>query len=215
MTAGEVVAAARDLYNATSDSFFADTQMYNWVWQGCQEFAKKAWTIESTSTQSTVVGTQDYVYPTNCIAVKRVLYNGKKLKRLTHRQDDAATLSNQNSTQSGTPVYYTDFNLTLSLRPIPDAVSTLKVYGYFAPTTITTAAAVLQIPALFHFDLVDYLLSRMYSKDKQWDAVSFYQGEWGRHLKDAVAHKARVKRSDSFATVQDEETLPVTIFGEV
>lgn len=213
MTPSEVNNAARDLYNAASDTFFTDAQMYNWQWQACHEFAKKAWLIERIYTASTVASQQDYAYPTNTIAIKRLTVDGRKLKRTTHREDDGLTLSNSASATTGAPCYYTDYNFIVSLRPIPDAVYTLKIYSYNDAAAIT-AASTLEIPALFHFDLVDYLLWRMFAKDKDMTNAAFHLNEWKGHVQDAVSWQRRKRRTDSFATVQNEETLPVTILGE-
>ncbi len=213
MTPLEVNTAARDIYNGVGDSFYSDLQIYNWMMQGSNELAKKAWLIETLSSPSTVAGTQGYAYPTNTIAIKRVTVNGKKLKRITMREDDAVTLSNSTAATQGWPIYYTDFNYTIYLRPIPDAVYTMQVYSYSCSGTIT-ATTTLAIPTLFHMDLVDYVLFRMFSKDKDPKMAEMHLSFWEQHVKDAIAYKNRLKRTDSFATVQSEDTLPVNILGE-
>ncbi len=214
MTPSDIITSARDLYNASGDSFFADTQLYNWIWQGCHEFARKAWLIEATSTQNTVAGQQSYSYPTNALALKRVTVNGRKIKRVTGREDDAVTLSNQTATTMGWPSYYRDWNYTIYLRSIPDGVYSLGIDYYSDQPQITTGTDTLLIPVVFHFDLVDYLLWRMYAKDQNLASASAHAQLWQEHVKDAKSHKARLKRTDSFATVQSEDTLPVNILGE-
>lgn len=214
MQVTDIQTAARDLYNAVGDAYFSDTQINNWMTQACSELAEIGWLIERVYSTSTVANQQDYAYPTNTIAIKRVTVNGKKIKRVTHRQDDALTLSNQNSTQTGFPVYYTDFNYTLSLRSIPDSAYTLKIYSYNLAQTITNSS-VLEIPTLFQFKIVDYILYRMFTKDKDIPMMQFHKTEWEKTLMSARQYKAKAKRTDGFTTVQDEETLPVTIMGEV
>lgn len=209
----DIQTAARDLYNATGDTFFSDAQINNWMWQACHELAKKAYLIERIYSTTTVAGQQDYAYPANTIAIKRVTYNGKKIKRLTHRGDDAVTLSNQSATTSGSVIYYTDFNYTISCRPIPDSALTLQIYSFNDAQAITNTS-ILEIPVLFQFDLVDYILFRMYMKDKDPTNGAAHKQLWDEHIKDAISYSKMKKRSDSFATVQDEETLPVTIMGE-
>ena len=201
------------MYNAVSDTFFSDTQIYNWIWQAEIELAKKAWVIESYTTGSTSASTQSYAYPTNAVAIKRVTVNGKKLKRITFREDDAVTLSNQNITTTGWPIYYADFNSTIYMRPIPDATYTIGWYTYNLPT-LPSSTGTLDVPTIFHFDLVDYCLFRMFGMDKDPVNVQYYKTEWEKHVMDAIAYTARKKRTDSLRTVQSEDTLPVTILGE-
>lgn len=213
MTPTEITTAARDIYNATGDTFFTDLQLYNWMQQGCQEFAKKAWLIEQLYTTSTVASQQSYTLPTLTIGVKRITVNGKKIKHITNREDDAITLSNQAVTSSGQPIYYYEYNYSIYLRPIPDAVYTMIIFS-FDDSAAITATSTLTIPALFHFDLVDYLLWRMFAKDKDVTNMTAHLQIWKQHVVDAIAYKRRLKRTDSFATVQSEDTLPVTILGE-
>jgi hypothetical protein len=213
MTVTEVQTTARDLYNATGDSFFSDTLLNSLMTEACNQLAEHGNLIERTYTTTTVANQQDYAYPTNTIAIKRLTLDGKKIKRVTHRQDDALTLSNQASTQTGFPVYYTDFDYTISFRTIPDTVYTLKIYSYNMAQSITNTST-LEIPSLWHFSIVDYLLYRMFTKDKDAAMMQFHRGEWEKTLIRARQYKAKMKRTDSFTTVQDEETLPVTIMGE-
>jgi len=214
MLIADIISAARDLYNANGDTFFTDTLMYNWIWQASHELAKKAWLIERLYTTPTVAGQQQYLYPTTTIALKRVTINGRKIKRITHRYDDAITLSNQSATTMGWPIYYTDFNYCISLRPIPDMVYTIEIFSYNDAQQVTATSDPLEIPPLFHFDMVDYLLMRMFEKDKDLGNMEFHKAAWAEHVKDAIAYKNRIKRTDSFATVQSEDVLPVTIVGE-
>jgi len=213
MTPTEVNTAARDLYNATGDTYFADTQLYNWQWQASHILAKKAWLIERTYQTTTVAATQDYAFPTNTIAIKRLLVNGRKLKNITHRYDDSITLSNQQVTTQGWPIYYTLWNYTASLRPIPDSAYTLLIYSYNDAQQITATSS-LEIPSLFHFSTVYYLLMMMAAKDKALDLMSFWDAKWQGEIMEAINYKKKMKRADSFATVQSEDVLPVTIVGE-
>lgn len=214
MLPSDVINSARDMYNATGDSFFSDTLMYYWVWQACHEMAKETWLIESSFSQNTVAATQAYAYPTNAIAIKRVTVNGKKLKRITFREDDAVTLSNSNAATQGQPSYYTDFGFSINLRAIPDGIYPMVIYFYSDQPQITAGTTPILLPLLFHFDLVDYVLFRMFMKDKDSENGQFHYTAWLKHIKDAMKYKNRLKRSDSFATVQSEDTLPVTILGE-
>lgn len=213
MTPPQVVAAARDLYNATGDSFFSDLQIYNWIWQAEHELAMKALAIEATYSGSTVAAQQNYSYPTNAIALKFVTVNGKKVKRITGREDQAITLSNQTATTMGWPIYYTDWNSTIYFRPIPDGIYTLAI-NYYSDATVPSASGTIDVPVLFHFDLVDYVLMRMYAKDKSLDSAEFHGALWAQHVKDCIIYMKKKRRTDSFATVQSEDNLPVTILGE-
>jgi hypothetical protein len=213
MTASDVITAARDLYNATGDTFFADTLMYNWLWQGCNQLAVQTLLIENVYSTTTVASQQTYAFPTLTHAIKRVTYNGIKLKPVTMRQDDAITLTNSATTATGTPSYYYTFNFTLYLRPIPDTAYTLQIYSFNLHSQITTANQNLELPLQFQMDTVDYLLSMMQAKDEKYDGALYYRNLWKDHILEAKRWKAKQKRTDAFAVVENEDILPVTILG--
>jgi hypothetical protein len=214
----DINTASRDLYNATSDTFFSDTQIYNWMYIAEQELAWKARCIEKINSAgaitTTTSGTQSYAYPTNTFSIKRITVNGKKLKRITGREDDAITLSNSTVTTQGWPIYYTDFGTSIAMRPIPDSSSyPISWYTYDLPT-LPSATGTLDVPVAFHMWLCDYVLYRMFAKDKDTVNMQFHKGEWDKHVVNAVQYMRLLHRNDSFKTVQSEDNLPVTILGE-
>lgn len=215
MTVTEILDTARDLYNASSDTFFTDTQMYNWLWKACNVLATKAYCIEASSSVTTVAGTQNYVFPTNAFAIKRVVYNGRKLKRVTFREDDSVTLANSTTTQQGASTYYYEWNGYIYLRPIPDSAVTLTWYTYNLQAAISSGATTPSIPTEFHMDTVEYLLYCMFSKDKDSASANVHRDAWMQAVQEAIRSRRMRRRSDSFATVQDEDSLPSSVLGEV
>lgn len=213
MTPQEVLIQARDQYNAVGDTFFTDTALFNLMKDACDILARECWLIERVYTANSVASQQAYAYPTTTLAIKRITVNGKKIKRITGRQDDAVTLSNQASATLGIPVYYTDFNYTIYCRPIPDTIYPIVIYSYNSAQPITNTST-LEVPGWTHMALVKYILMFMFAKDQNTSMIEFFSGQWGDEVKRIKAIQRKRMRADSFATVQDEETLPVTIMGE-
>lgn len=212
MTPVEVETAARQQYNAVGDTNWSQAEMMTLIFAGCLEMARKSFIIEDTFTTPTVIGQQDYTYPTNTISIKRVTYDGRKLGKITFRQDDYLTGNGTDVTTQGTPLVYTEWNNTIYLRPLPDSVVNLEVFAYVCPQAVTTTS-VLEIPTLFHMNLVDYVLSRMYAKDKDFNSSQYFKGMWDTHIVEARKY-ARIKnKGDSFAQVVDEDTLNNNIIG--
>ena len=89
----------------------------------------------------------------------------------------------------------------------------MQVFCYMDAATVT-ATSTLDIPPLFHNDIVDYLLYRMFAKDKDEVNMQFHKPLWDASVVTAKAYKKRLLRADSVATVQSEDNLPVTILGE-
>lgn len=211
MTPTELVQFARQKYNAEGDSFFSDSEMYNLIYTAHLEFARTTLCIERVYTTDSVVGQQEYSYPTNTIMIKRVTYDGVKLEPVTFRQDDWITGFNSDTTASGTPKFYSMWNSTLYLRAIPDTADLeIKIFSYNQPQPILQTST-LEIPELFHMDTINYMLAEMYAKDKDFNASTYYRNIWANSLQEGKKWVRKNKRGDAFVGVQDTETLDWTI----
>lgn len=213
MTITDLITQTRAQYNASSDSFFSDTEIIQYFYESSTILSREALVIEATDTStSTIIGTQAYTVPTNAIILKRLTYNGQKLKPIDFREDDALTYLNQNVTTTGTPLYYVIFNRQTFLRPIPDAVKPLAFFTFNMPSAMT-ALSTLEVPAQFHMSLIPYALSAMYSKDKDFSAAGCYKALWLEHVSEAKKWAKKQKRGDSFASVKSDEGSYETILG--
>jgi hypothetical protein len=214
MTPLEVITYARQQYNSVSDDFFSDAELYKHVWAAQMDFARRAFAIERVYTSTTVADQREYELPTNSISIKRIEYDGKKLMPISFREDDTLTLTNSTTDATGTPQYYAVWNHTIYLRPVPDDALTLTIYSVNAPQEVTSTSS-LEIPSMFHLDLVDYVLWRKAIKDKNFASASEYKKLWDDKLYRARQDHRRSKRGDGFAGVQDVEQLNETIIGAI
>lgn len=212
MTPTELVTFARQLYNASNDTFFSDPELYTLIWAAQMELARESLCIKRVYTSTTVAGQQEYSKPSACLSIKRITYNGQKLFKISDREDDALTLNNAVTTATGAPQYYWEWDTSIELRPVPDSALTLKIYTYDQPQTVT-ASTTLDVPSRYHLDIADYMLWRMCAKDKNFQAGANYERTWTKKLSDAKRYEKKFVRGDGYSHVLDEETLPVTIIG--
>lgn len=214
MTPTQIETAARNAYNSIGDSFFSSDEILGLLYDACLELAREALLIERVYSTTTVAGTQEYDFPTNTIAIKRVTYDGHKLRPITFREDDAVTGLDQSDTTQGTPQYYYQWNETLGLRNIPDDAKELKIYSYNEPSEIDTTST-LEIPTSFHRGLVNYIVSEMAAKDMNLNHAQYYKQKWDKVVLDAKKWARKRKRTDGFGNVQDEDTMVETYLGTV
>ncbi len=214
MTPTELVTFARQSYNGVGDDFFVDNELYMHIQAAQNELAREALVIEQTYSTSGVVSQREYDYPTSTISIKRVTYNGVKLDPITFREDDATTNGNEETTQTGTPLYYAVFDKVLYLRPIPDTVYTLKIYSYNEAAAVS-AVSVLDVPTHFHQSIADYLIWRMAAKDQNYQAAEYFRAKWEDTVKKAKIWSRKRLRGDGYASVQDVYSLPATYFGVI
>lgn len=214
MTPAQIETFARQKYNAVSDTFFSSSEIMSMIWDACLEFATETKCVERVYTTSTVASQQEYSYPTNTIAIKRVTCNGIKLEPIDFRDDDVLTLNNDLSTTTGAPQYYSIWNETLYLRAIPDDVYTLKIFSINEPQEVTSAST-LEIPTQFHMGLVNPVLSAMSAKDKNLNMSQYYDAKWAKTISDGKRWAQKRKRADGFASVKNEEFMAESYIGVV
>lgn len=215
MTVTQVLDAIRRKYNAVGDTFFSDAEIYGYMYAGSLQMAREALVIENTLTTPSVDGQQNYAYPSQCISIKRITYDGVKLKQITFREDDAITLMDADTTEEGTPRYYYLWDSEIFLRPIPDTSAlTIKIYTYSEPQAVS-ATSTLEIPSQFHYDLVDYCVGEMAMKDSNFNTAEYHRRLWEKHVLDAKRWSQKRKRGDAMLVVQDEETLNESILGSI
>lgn len=216
MTPAQVEQAARRRYNAENSTFWSQDEVFKVIYEGEQILATEELVIEGRDTStSTVNGTRAYSKPSLFIAIKRLEYDGQRLKRIDEREDDMLTLNNAGTTETGTPQYYSEWADSVYLRPIPDAAETLTIYGYKEATLLTTASTTLSVPSYCHTALINYVAAIMAAKDQRWDQYDRFMSAWEGDRMRIRAWVAKRKRTDAFAVVKDEESQAVTILGAV
>jgi hypothetical protein len=213
MTPLEVNTAARQRYNAVADDFWSDAEIYNLMYQACLELATEGLLIERVFTTTSVASQQEYDWPTNAIAIKRIQYDGRKLMPFTFREDDVITNLNQAVTSTGTPSSYAVWNNVFYLRPIPSTSSlTVKVWAYVEPQPVSLNST-LEIPTEWHMSLVNFILSEMSAKNKNYQGAQYYRQLWE---KDVVRAKRLARKKligDAFQVVKNIDIIPQTDLG--
>ena len=215
MTPTELMDIALRRYNATSDNFFPPVEVYDLIWAAEKEMATECKGIEGSTTALTVKSQRAYDYPTNFIEIVRVEYNGKKLKPISFREDDAITLSDSDTTSEGEPGFYAKWEKKIYLRPLPDSVGTLTFWGYKEPAKVLAADTNLVIPTEFQMSLLYYVLREMALKDTNPNIADRYGVQWDREVARFKKWMAKRRRGDSLNYVQDVDQLPNTYIGVI
>lgn len=214
MTPLEVNTAARQRYNAVGDTFWSDPEIYSLMYQACLELTTRGLIIERVFTSTSVASQQEYDWPTNAISIKRVQYDGRKLMPYTFRDDDVLTFLNQAVTSTGIPTNYAVWNNVFYLRPIPASALTIKVWAYCEPQPITVATT-LEIPTEFHMALVNFILSEMSAKNKNYAGAQYYQALWQQDLVRAERLARKKSTGDAFKIVKNVDAVFQTTLGNV
>src|SRR3990167_6725804 len=214
MTPQQIETAARNRYNAIGDNFWSQAEILDMIYLAMLELSSFALPIEKTYTTSTVVSQQEYDFPSQLISIKRIEYAGAKLSPIDFRDDDALTLNNAATTDEGTPQYYMIWNEVIILRPIPDAIGTLKIRGYVEPQ-IPTVSSTLELPTMWHAAIIDFCTREMFAKEKDTSWYDRYDRKWQSWMIQAKQWAARKKRTDGYAVVKNEDSASVSLLGAI
>jgi len=174
-----------------------------------------------TNAPRTSQGQKIYSFPTNATIIKRIEYTQTaggtfKMEPITFRENDALTLVNVSNVTQGTPQFYTQFNNYLYFNPVPaNATDTYSIYYFVQPVPVTSGTQVLELPSLFHMELVDFVVKEMHGKDKDPVMYQLFDQKWEASKVRALKWAAKQKRGDAFSIVMNEDNLAVTLTGPV
>lgn len=210
MTPAEIILAARRRFNAVSDNFWGDQELYDVLYAALLEVCGETYAAERTYTSTTVSGTQSYDFPTNAIAIKRATWDGRKLTPIDMREDDAITGLNMTTTDTGNPEYYWIWNRAIYLRPVPSSAATLKLWTLNTQDAISTGTTEIVLASEHHPRLINPVLAGMMEKDQNFRAAEYYLAKWERDKNLIQALTRKSKRADGFASVKDENMMVET-----
>lgn len=217
MTPTTIQTAARHKYNSTGDTFFTDDEFFQLIWEAECQLAEEALVIENRYSTDAVANQREYEVPTLTLSIKRIEYDGQKLKYTSFLEDDDITLINQDTTDTGTPSYYQVFDRTIFLRPIPASSlsSGITLYTYDMPNLQTSPTATLDTPTIYHKDIVNYLVANMAAKDGNTNVAQYYMGMWQQGILRAKKWRNKRLSDGGPRTVKNADVLPNTYLGIV
>ena len=212
MTPSEIETAARRMLNAVGSSFWSSEEILeDYLYMAGLELAGETFCIENRYTTSSVADQQEYAKPTRSLAIKRVEYDGEKLKPISFQKLDSIDL-NTNTTVTGTPQYYYWFDESIGLFPVPSTSDlTITVYSYDQPS-VPSVGTTLEIPSRFHGYLVIGVAYYMSLKELGHPHTPRFEIQWARAI-DKVRRSVRLRNKDNFHTVLVEEQQPGTNLG--
>lgn len=210
MDGAQILEDARNNLNALVDTLWSDDELLQSLYRVMLKVARRTRCIEEVSTTTTVAGTDEYAFPTRCMEVVRVTYDGSKLQKIDRREYDSINPSSVSS--SGRPSYYLVEDDEIILYPNPDSAVTLKYWTINEPAVPTTTST-LEIPTRYHDVLVDGLTAEMCPKDLGHPLTTFWTGKFNSGIEEIAAHVKQSKRSDRFSIVKTEEEMLTGDFG--
>jgi len=139
-----------------------------WVNAAQMAIVDKTPIIQATATTNSVAGTQTYAFPADLIQVESVLFDGNILQPRDFEGIRYELGINNNT--PGDPVYWYSWANQLYLWPVPTVVKAIAVNYSKAPTSVTGLADQLGLPDRYFDRICDYVSSKAYELDEDWQA---------------------------------------------
>lgn len=215
MTPSEIETNARRRLNAVDDSFWSSEEIIEDYIYACElELARRALCVQKTDTSLVSVADQeDYTIPSGVLRIKRVTYDGEKLKPIDEAQNDTVSISNPSSV-TGVSDFYRIWGSTISLTPVPsEAGKTIKIWHYGLPDRPTNTST-LDTPAEYHTAIANYGVPALMAQKEIGDTrAGNFQMLWEKSVREIIAVEKKRRRGDRLARVKREEDLEITNLG--
>jgi hypothetical protein len=221
MTPQEIETAARRMLNVVGDRFWSSEEIIaNYLYFAAMEMAQECFCIENRYTTTSVANQQEYAVVSRALAIKRIEYDGLKIRPITLSQLDSIDLR-RTTVVTGQPQYYYWFDESIGFHPIP-AVSdlTIKIFTFDQPPVLTTSSTTTDIPAQFHHHLVIGTAYYMSLKELGHPHVERLRFKWNdpgnRNSCIMQVKKAmKLRNKDHLHVVQREDDQPSTPLGMI
>lgn len=164
----EIQTAVQRQFGDDTEAQILLTDIRRWANEGLLKIARETDALLDTATIPSVIGTSDYVLPTDFLRIDRVTFDGVTLIRTTS-QDLDAMVPSRNVTPGITalPTRFYVRQKKIVLYPTPDRVKNIVVEYTARPAELVNAADVPEIPVEYHNDIIRFALSRAYELDGQ------------------------------------------------
>jgi hypothetical protein len=220
MTPSQIETAARRMLNAVGSQFWSSDEIIgDYLYFAALEMAQETFCIENRYTTTSVDGQKEYQNTARMLAVKRLTYDGTKLKQVSFLELDSIDI-NLGNTGTGIPQYYYFFDDVFGLHPTPgESAKIIKTHTLDEPDK-PTSSSTLEIPTQFHGYLVIGVAYYMSLKELGHPHVSRLEFMWNHPANRNNAIKKtqrsmRMRNHDQLKTVTKESIQPSTIIGMV
>lgn len=177
VTLAQAIATVRSLLDEPSAALWSNTELTNWINEGCADVARRAETKLVTTKLTVVPTTQQFSAPTDCYRIHRITF----IQTPTSSSPNTYTLEfrglmemdqiwgiNQNWPATY-PLYYTLWGHPPSMKiivyPVPSTAGKLNIFYYQMIVKATTTTSDIDVLPGYEDVVYDYAVYRALRKD--------------------------------------------------
>lgn len=202
MTPTEIETSARQRYNAIGDTHWSQNEILDLIYAASMDLALKTYCIKNLYQTTSTVSQDELAVPTNSVAIKRIEYDYRKLEPISERQRDDIIGHNAASSVLGTPEGYVLFGQSIFLVKTPSETGkVIRIWSFDQPSSVENDST-LDIPVRYHHYLIDYIMAKMFAKDRRFDLTQYHMSQWDANVDYAKIFELKRSAKDTIQQVQ-------------
>ena len=171
-TAGDVIEWITEQFGDVANVQIDTPKIIRWINLAVLEICTRdPLAYQQKVSMSTVVGQNEYSYPTGMIHARMVKWKDRPLQpisfELVQQQTESAFTG-----EEGEPTYWSHFANNFQLYPVPNTVETLAVYGVFTPALLTGASDLIPLSDQFYPRILEYVQACALDLDEDYEAAA-------------------------------------------
>lgn len=176
VTLTNALVQVRDLLDEPTAQFWSNTELTNWMNQGCENFAQRTRTLRTLEVLPSRSGTQNYIAPSDMYAIYRIEYQPTSTGQVFIYPLDFAGYNEMDQAwgvyqtfPAAWPQQFTLWgnppNLTIRLFPVPDQGGILNVFGYREPVAMVNGTDPVDVLQGYEEAIYEYATYKAKRKD--------------------------------------------------
>ena len=181
----EVQQSVKRSFGDESGVQLSDTDIIRWINDAADEIVKRNRILKAAATVQSVVGQQDYSFPSQGILqIEALHYAGVRLPNMAFAQAEEQVIG---QADTGEPILWYEWGGKFSFYPVPPTSQIISIYYTRAPNRVSLSTDSIPVSDKYYNDVVRYVLQQAYEmqedpqmsqiKGQQFDASLAAMGE--------------------------------------
>lgn len=176
-TVSDVINYVTRQFGDESQVQLLSSDIIRWINQGQMEINSKNLVLRNSSTTPVVSGQDTYAKPSDCMRVTAIKYDTWLLPYIGFDQYQLKYQGPTAGTGTLVPLSWTQFGDQIILAPPPSDSSKLITIYYIPETPLNkTGTETLALPDRYFDRLCEYVMSKAYELDEDWNAHQVQRG---------------------------------------
>lgn len=180
MNLGEIINRVQRQFGDEAEAQITRADITNWANDAQLDIVRKTECLQFHFETDSIANDGSYTFPIPFVRLRRVTFNGIKLKRIELEELDKIAGDREAQPKVGTPDRYYVWGNRLFLYPLPskDGEGNLEIYCVKRPEALSGDQSIPEIPEHMHEDIVRYALARAKELDQEDDRSDMIMSEY-------------------------------------